>query len=151
MQAYERKQLLERVEREGATVGAEIPETIEIDEVSLDLQAFVFETRQQDSIPSTHRERVEDVKTKLRRERVARKERLESAEISRETGEQLVESIIGIDRALHALDDLDSADLEQERAAAEMGDRKRWVRFLQQALGQDDTNDRRAQNGGVGP
>ncbi len=29
MQEYERKRLLERIEREGATVGADIPETVE--------------------------------------------------------------------------------------------------------------------------
>ncbi|WP_158853404.1 DUF5788 family protein [Halorhabdus sp. CUG00001] len=150
MHDYERKQLLERIEREGATVGTEIPETIDIDGEPLSLHAFVFETRQQESIPPAHRERVEDVKTTLRRERGARKERLESADLSRETGEGLAESIVGIDRALNALNDLGSADLEQERAAAETADQKRWVRFLKQALGQDDTDDRRAQ-GGVEP
>ena len=78
VQEYERKQLLERVEREAATVGATIPDSIELDGDSLDLQAFVFEARRRKTVPADERERVEAVKTNLRRERSRRVERLES-------------------------------------------------------------------------
>jgi len=145
---YERKQLLERVEREGATVGATIPDTIEIDGESLDLSAFVFETRRQETIPADHRERVEAVKTKLRRERNRRIERLESGDVSYEQGEDLADSIVGIDRALEALESLESGDIEAEKQAARTADRKRWMRFILQALGKDgESGDRRARGG----
>ena len=148
MHEYERKQLLERVGREGATVGATIPDTIEIDGESLDLQAFVFETKRQETVPADQRERVEAVKTTLRRERNRRVETLETGALSYDEGEDLAESIVGIDRALGALEGLEAPDVEAEKHAATTADRKRWMRFLQKALGQDgEAGDRRARGG----
>jgi predicted phage gp36 major capsid-like protein len=143
MQPYERKQLLARVEREGATVGASIPETIDVQGERLALRAFVFETRSRESVPASERDRVEEAKKNLRRERLQRKQRLDDADIPREEGERLVESIVGIDRALNALGDLGTTDIERETDANEAADRKRWMSFLQQALGNDDSNARR--------
>ena len=143
MQPYERKQLLARVEREGATVGASIHETIDVQGERLALRAFVFETRSRESVPASERDRVEEAKKNLRRERLQRKQRLDDADIPREEGERLVESIVGIDRALNALGDLGTTDIERETDANEAADRKRWMSFLQQALGNDDSNARR--------
>lgn len=143
MKPYERKQLLARTEREGATVGAQIPAEITVQGDSLALREFVFETRSRGSIPAGERERVERAKRNLRRERRERKQRLEEGDISREEGEELTESIIGIDRALHALTDLGTTDIEGEVNAQEMADQKRWLSFLKQALGQDSSGARR--------
>ena len=148
MNEYERKQLLERVGREGATVGADMPETIEIDGETLELGAFVFEARRRERVPADQRDRVDAVKTKLRRERNRRLNQLESDSLSYDEGEELAESIVGIDRALHALETLDPADIEGEREAATAADRKRWMRFLRKALGEGgDAGDRRARGG----
>lgn len=138
MQEYERKQLLERIERESATVGASIPETISIQGEELNLQEFVFEIRRRDSIPAADRDRVEQAKKNLRRERLQRKQRIEDDDITREEGEELVDAIIGIDRALNELENLGPVDLEAEQQRQEAADRKRWMKFLQQALGQGD-------------
>jgi hypothetical protein len=143
MKPYERTQLLERVDREGATVGAQIPAEITVQGERLALREFVFETRSRASMPAGERERVEEAKKNLRRERLARRQRLEEADISREEGEELTESIIGIDRALHALSDLGTTDVESEVSAQEMADRKRWLSFLKQALGRDNSGARR--------
>lgn len=142
MKPFERKQLLARVEREGATVGASIPEEISVEGESLALRKFVFETRSRGAVSADERERVERAKKNLRRERLARKQRLEDADISREEGEVLVESIIGLDRALHALSNLGTVDIESEADAQELADRKRWLSFLKQALGNDDAGAR---------
>lgn len=139
MKSYERKQLLERIEQEGATVGAQIPDEIIVQGERLALREFVFETRSRESIPTGERERVEEAKRNLRRERGERRQRLEEGEISREEGESLTESIIGIDRALHALSDLGATDIEAEADASEVADQKRWLSFLKQALGQDES------------
>lgn len=137
MQAYERKQLLARIDREGATIGASIPEEITVQGEPLALSEFVFETRARESVPAGERDRLERAKRNLRRERIARRERLEEGEISRAKGEALAESIIGIDRALHALSDLETANIEAEAKAQEAADQKRWVSFLKQALGNE--------------
>jgi hypothetical protein len=140
MRSHERKQLLARVEREGATVGASIPEAIDVQGDRLALREFVFEARSRESVPASDRDRVERAKRNLRRERLQRKQRLEDADIPRAEGERLVESIVGIDRALNALSDLGTADIEREADANEAADRKRWMSFLQQALGNEDSN-----------
>jgi hypothetical protein len=136
---FERKQLLERVEREAATVGAEIPETIAVQGEEVDLQEFVFEIKRRETVPPGERDRVEQAKRNLRRERIQRLERIENGEVSFDEGERLAESIIGIDRALDALEGLNT-DLEREAEAQEAADRKRWMKFLRKALGHDDTS-----------
>jgi hypothetical protein len=137
---FERKQLLERVDREAATVGAEIPETIAVQGEEVDLQEFVFEIKRRETVPPGERDRVEQAKRNLRRERIERLERIEAGEVSYAEGERLAESIIGIDRALDALEGLDATDLEREAEAKEAADRKRWMKFLRKALGHDDTS-----------
>ena len=144
MKEYERKQLLERVERESATVGAEIPERITVQGEVLELQEFVFEIKRRDTIPAGERERVEQAKRNLRRERLQRKQRIETGAISYEDGQELVESIVGIDRALNALEQLGPTDLETMEERQEAADRKRWMSFLKQALGQSDDTTRRS-------
>jgi len=137
---FERKQLLERVNREGATVGADIPERITVQGEEVDLQEFVFEIKRRETVPAGERERVDRAKKNLRRERLQRLQRIEDGEVSYEEGERLVESIIGIDRALNALEGLGPADLEREAEAKEAADRKRWMTFLKKALGHEDTS-----------
>ena len=138
MREFERKQLLERIEREGATVGAEIPETITVQGEPVDLQEFVFEIKRRETVPSSERERVDRAKKNLRRERLQRKQRIEEADLTFAEGERLAESIIGIDRALTALEQLEPVDIETEAQRQKTADRKRWMRFLQQALGNAD-------------
>jgi len=135
---YERKQLLERVGREAATIGADIPDEIEVQGETLELQQFVFEIKRRDTVPAEERERVDEAKKNLRRERNNRLERIEDGDISYAAGERLANSIIGIDRALDALRQLKPVDVEQEAARKEAVDQKRWMNFLQQAMGHDD-------------
>jgi hypothetical protein len=145
MREYERKQLLERVEREGSTLGADIPEEIEVQGETVELHQFVFEIKRRDKVPPGEREKVEEAKKNLRRERLQRKQRLEDEEtdLTFEEGEQLVQSIIGIDRALEALQSLGPTSIEQEAKAKEAADKKRWMEFLKQALGREDDTGKR--------
>lgn len=137
MKQFERKQLLERIERESATVGASIPDQITVQGEEIDLREFVFEIRRRDTVPRGERERVEQAKRNLRRERLQRKQRIEDGDITREEGERLAEAIIGLDRALNELENL-AVDVEAEAQAQETADRKRWTKFLQKALGHAD-------------
>jgi hypothetical protein len=50
-----------------------------------------------------------------------------------------VQAIIGLDRALNALETLGSTDLEAQARAAEKAESQRWMRFLKQALGHEGT------------
>ncbi|ELZ27199.1 hypothetical protein C474_17674 [Halogeometricum pallidum JCM 14848] len=137
MKEFERKQLLERVNRESATVGVDIPDAVDVQGEEVELRDFVFEIKRRDTIPEGEREGVETAKRNLRRERLERLQRIEDNEVSYEEGERLAESIVGIDRALNALEQLRPADLEQEAQLQEAQDQKRWMNFLKQALGRD--------------
>ncbi len=138
VEEFQRKQLLERIEREGATVGTSIPDEITIQGEQIDLQRFVFEIRRRETIPPGERERVEQAKRNLRRERLQRKQQIEDGEITYAEGERLAQSIIGIDRALNELESLGPVDIEREAQAQKSADRKRWMKFLRKALGQSD-------------
>ena len=140
MKEYQRKQLLERIDREGATIGVQIPETIEIQDEQLSLREFVFEIKRRVTYPPGERERVENAKRNLRRERRQRRQRIEEGDVSYAEGEQLAESIIGISRALEGLEQLQPGDIEREAQAQQAADRKRWLSFLNQALGRDDAS-----------
>lgn len=137
MEEYEREILLERISKEGATVGASIPERITVQGEEVELQEFVFEVKRRDTMPAGERERVERAKRNLRRERLERKQRIEGGDITFEEGESLAASIVGIDRALHALESLGPTDVEAEANRQETADKKRWTKFLKQVLGRD--------------
>jgi hypothetical protein len=138
VQEYDRKRLLERIEREAATVGVDIPESIEVQGEEIALHEFVFETKRRETVPAGERERVDRAKKNLRRERLQRRQRIEEGDISYEEGERLANSIVGIDRALNALESLGPTDVEAEAKAKEAADDKRWLNFLEQALGRED-------------
>ncbi|MFW6018023.1 MAG: DUF5788 family protein [Halapricum sp.] len=149
MQEYQRKQLLERVDREGATIGTAIPEEIDVQGEMIDLRSFVFEIKRRETVPPGERERVERAKRNLRRERRTRYRRLETASITHREGTRLAEAIVGIDRALEALESLEPSDIEREKQATEAADQKRWMSFLKQALGHEDHSGGRGPQGGI--
>lgn len=138
VQGYQRKQLLERIDRDGATIGTRIPERVSVCGEPVDLRAFVFEIKRLESIPPGERARVDRAKKNLRRERRRRRQRIESADIEYAEGERLAETVIGIDRALDALRTLGSADLEGAADDQAAADQRRWLSFLRQVLGHDE-------------
>lgn len=143
MKAFERKQLLERLDREGATIGTRIPEQVTVQGEEVPLRDFVFEVKRRESVPPSDRERVDRAKKNLRRERLQRRQRIEREDdLSYEEGEALVESILGISRALHALEQLEPTDLEEAAAQQETADQQRWMSFLKKVLGHDSDGGR---------
>lgn len=142
MREFERKQLLERANKESAIIGANIPDTIDVQGETIDLREFVFEIKRRETIPAGEQERVDRAKKNLRRERIERMEKIENNEVSFEEGETLVQSVIGIDRALNALEQLRPVDIEQEAELKEAADQKRWMDFLRKVLDRDDSGPR---------
>ncbi|CAM2860167.1 MULTISPECIES: DUF5788 family protein [Halobacterium] len=135
MRESERKQLLARIDKETATVGTSIPDEVEVQGETIELASFVFDVKRHDTIPDDLETEVEHAKQSLRRERKQRRERIEDGDISYETGDREADVIIGIDRALHALESLGETNIEAEERARETADKKRWVSFVQSALG----------------
>jgi len=127
-----RERLLARVNRQSATIGASLPETVTVDGEDLPLAEFVIETRTVPGVPPEHRELLADAKKTLRDERAQRLERLESAPLAREDAETLADEIVGIDRALNALENIRQPDYGDTARTAAIDDHKRWSAFLDQ-------------------
>jgi hypothetical protein len=134
MKELERERLLDRSNRGSTRVGKSIPEQITVQGDEVELREFVFETKRLDTVPERERERIERMKEQLKRERLQRRQRIENDDISYERGERLVAGIVGIDRALTALDSLEPTALEDETREARIDEEKRWMDFLRQIL-----------------
>jgi len=126
----ERETLLRRVNRQGATVGASMPETIAVGDEELPLREFVIETRKIDRLPPDTEETLTAAKRALREERARRVERLESAPLDRDAAEELAGEITGIDRALNALGNVRKPTYSESERNASIDDHKRWLGFL---------------------
>lgn len=141
MREYERAILLERIERDGATVGAEIPAEVEVDGEPIALRSAVIELTTGELDDET-RDRAADLARGLRGTRRTLRERLESPETSLEEGEAIVETIAGIDRALNALTTLDAPSVQEAADRRKREDQRRWLSFLKEALGQEEDRSR---------
>lgn len=132
MKDYEREALLDKTTRETSFVGAEIPDSIEVDGDTLPLKRYVLEAR----TGEPDRE-AEAVRKKLRRKRSNLRNSLEEDDLSYEEGRIIVERIAGIDRALTVLGRGDGS-IDAEAGMKEKMDQQRWLEFLKKVTGRDE-------------
>lgn len=126
----QRDALLRRINRGSATVGAKVPETITVHGEELPLSEFIIETRKVDGVPPEAVETLDAAKRALREERTRRVDRLETEPLDSETAETIADEVVGIDRALNALQTIRHPDYGDEATTAEIDDHKRWLGFL---------------------
>ncbi|KOX96237.1 DUF5788 family protein [Halorubrum tropicale] len=127
-----REALLDRVNSPSATVGASVPDEVEIDGSAVDLSAFIVETRKVDAVPPALDRKVTAARESLRAERARRVERLESDPLGRETAEALADEVVGIDRALNALEGIHRPGFADEHHADTLAGHERWLAFVDQ-------------------
>jgi|AntRauMinimDraft_4_1070384.scaffolds.fasta_scaffold02934_4 hypothetical protein len=141
-----REELLDRVNSRTATIGASVPDTVSIDGTAVDLSEFIVETRAIETVPPEIDRKVSSVKAVLRAERERRMDRLKGtegvdagaddaandadAQLDRETAEALADEIVGIDRALNALDTIRHPDFADEHQSAALDGHERWLSFV---------------------
>ena len=135
MDTAERRDLLQRANRQSATIGQSLPDTITVGDDELPLEEFLIETRKVEGIPEEAKPLVRETQRELTAERERLVERLETAPIDREEGEEIVETIVGIDRALNALRSLRRKGFGAEAKSASIDDHKRWVDFMESIRG----------------
>jgi len=127
-----RAALVERVNRQSATVGAKTPATITINGTEIDLHDFLIETRNLPEIPPGTKELVSTAKRTLKTERTERVDRLKTDEsLTEAAAENLFEEIIGLDRARNALDGVYRPDYGEEAHNMTIDDYKRWLGFVE--------------------
>ena len=132
MKEFERKTLLEKLEREGGTIGATIPEEVEVEGREVPLRRYVVGGSRPE-VPFSEKE----MKKHLRRLRLDLVEELEQGDLGYDEGERLVERVRGIGRALETLEG-SGGSVEREAQAAEVADEKRWRSFLEEVSGEDE-------------
>ena len=133
MNERERQRLLDSTQRKSGTIGEEIPETVTVQGSEVDLREFVFECKRLKAVPDEERERIEEMERKLKRERLARKQRIADDDITYEEGERLVDVIRGLDRAINALEGLDSPSLSEELRRKRIRDAEKLLSLVEQA------------------
>lgn len=133
MNERERQRLLDSTQRKSGTIGEEIPETVTVQGREVDLREFVFECKRLEAVPDEERERIEEMERKLKRERLARKQRIADDDITYEEGERLVDVIRGLDRAINALEGLDSPSLSEELRRKRIRDAEKLLSLVEQA------------------
>ncbi|ELZ27888.1 DUF5788 family protein [Halorubrum distributum] len=127
-----REALLDRVTSQSATVGASVPDEVEVDGTALDLSAFIVESRKVDAVPPALDRKVTAARDALRAERERRLDRLETEPLDRETAETIAEEVIGIDRALNALEGIRRPGFADEHHADTLAGHERWLAFVDQ-------------------
>jgi hypothetical protein len=127
-----REALLDRVNSPSATVGASVPDEVEVAGEAVDLSAFIVETRKVDAVPPALDRKVTAARDSLEAERERRIKRLETDAIDRETAEALAEEAIGIDRALNALEGIRRPGFADEHHADTLAGHERWLAFVDQ-------------------
>ena len=127
-----REALLDRVNSPSATVGASVPDEVEVAGEAVDLSAFIVETRNVDAVPPALDRKVTAARESLEAERERRIERIETDAIDRETAEALADEAIGIDRALNALEGIRRPGFADEHHADTLAGHERWLAFVDQ-------------------
>ncbi|MEF8780173.1 MAG: DUF5788 family protein [Haloferacaceae archaeon] len=135
MNEKRREELLARIRRQGATVGASIPETVTVGEAQLPLREFLIETRKVEGVPPDARDLVRDTTRKLNGRREELVARLETAPLEDEEAERIADEIVGIDRAINALENLRRPTYGEETAGEALADHRRWLDFLRTIQG----------------
>lgn len=135
MDDTEREEYLSEVRRKGSTIGAELPEQIEIGGEEIRLDEFLIETRKVDRIPPDAESKIKEAKRMLRGEREDRLDRLENDPLDHETAEALVAEINGLDRALNALGNIRHPDYGQQSREVAIEDHKKWLSFIDDVRG----------------
>jgi hypothetical protein len=135
MDDTEREEYLTEVRRKGSTIGADLPEVIEIGGDEIELDEFLIETRKVDRIPPEAETKITEAKRLLRVERKDRLDRLENDPIDHETAETLVAEINGLDRALNALGNIRHPDYGERSREATVEDHKKWLGFIDDVSG----------------
>ncbi|WP_436909835.1 DUF5788 family protein [Halosimplex marinum] len=132
MNDRERQRLLDATRRQSGTIGERIPETVTVEGEELPLREFVFECKRLEGVPESERERIEETKRRLQRERLSRKQRIADGDITREEGEALVDEIRGLDRAINALEGLDEPDYGEQLRRKKIRDAEKLLSLIAQ-------------------
>jgi hypothetical protein len=112
-----------------------MPDELTVQGTTVKLNDFIFECKRLETVSEERADQIEDLKHDLQRERLERKQRIENDDITNEEGEQLVQSILGIDRAINALESLDRPGVGEQLRQKRLDDARELISLLDTAQG----------------
>lgn len=133
MKEHQRDALLDRIHRSSTTVGGSIPESVTLDGESVPLREFYFRVSSREELQPNDEERIEEILTYLRRERLRLVQLVQNDEVDFESGKELVPKIAALERAINAFESLEDPSLEEQlrrekiKSARELVDLMRTV------------------------
>ena len=123
--------LLSLIDRDSLTVGVEIPEEIVVQERKIPLSEMVFDICSEGKTPDKFDMSVDEIKVQLRRERNNLVEEIEEGSITYQKGEENLEKIKSVERALSVLKNSgQDVSIEDEIKRNEAMRAKKWKNFL---------------------
>lgn len=127
-----REILMSKVDKDSATVGIEIPDSMTVQGREIPLHTIVFDICSTEKVPEKYDMSVDEIKVMLRRERNNLINEIENDDdITRKKGKKNVNKINRISRALSFIKDADrDIDIETEIKKSEAQSTKRWRMFL---------------------
>ena len=138
MKEFQREALLDRVNRDGATVGVDLPDTVEIAGNAVPVRDQVMALQQKESLSPTAEAQHESLTISLRRAKRNRLQTVRTESITYEEGEAIAAEVIRIDRALESLRGVgNSTDIEAEMKEQSIADAARWRHFVKRAARSD--------------
>ncbi|UPV76799.1 DUF5788 family protein (plasmid) [Halorussus limi] len=132
MSEQQRTELLEQVYQNSGTIGSSIPETVRIEDETVPLREFYFEIADRDHLQETERERIREVLSYLRRQRLQLIRRVREREVDYETGQSLVPRIQSLDRAINAFESLDEPRFEEQVRREKIESARELVDLMQE-------------------
>ncbi|MEM2924360.1 MAG: DUF5788 family protein [Methanocellales archaeon] len=142
---HERWQLLCKLEKELTFAGVSVPESLEIKNEVFPLKNYIFEmVKRKGTISKEEQEAAYSLIAELKRKRKALIEEIKKAPITKEMGNQLLQQIFGIDRAIEILYNLDKPkpSLVEEVKKARVADERRWLDLIKRISKKDQWDEK---------
>lgn len=114
MKEHQRDELLERIHRSSTTVGGSIPESVTLDGETVPLREFYFRVSSREELQPNDEERIQEILTYLRRERLRLVQLVQNDEVDFESGKELVPKISALERSINAFESLEDPSLEEQ-------------------------------------
>ena len=136
MKEYEREAILDRIDRDSATVGVSIPEHITMQGEEIDLQEQVMSFMTATSLDESEDQARQALLLAVRQERNELVDRIEHVVETHEEADAVAERVIGLNRALSVLSAIGTdEDIESAMEAHAVADMQRWISFVKEAKG----------------
>jgi len=128
-----RRQFLRKIQQPSTTVGATIPEVVELDGEEIQVRETYFELNRREELSEDDLEQVELVLEVLKRKRRQLVVQIESEDLNREAAEAIVSTVHDLDRAIGAFESMTDAGIGEKMHQEELQSAKELLSLIDQS------------------